>query len=73
MENEKIRQIKKAAGITAKVLNVLKIIAIVVIVLSIVSGIAATKATNGRSRRENFPSAALRCTAWSCTEAGTDT
>ena len=41
MENEKIRQIKKAAGITAKVLNVLKIIAIVVIVLSIVSGIAA--------------------------------
>ena len=41
MENAKIKQIRKAAGITAKALNVVKIIAIVTIALSIVSGIAA--------------------------------
>ena len=41
MANEKIEKIKKAAGVTAKVLNVLKIIAIVTTALCVVSGVAA--------------------------------
>ncbi len=41
MRNDKIERIRKAAGVTAKVLNVLKIIAIVTIALCMVSGIAA--------------------------------
>ncbi len=40
MENKKIANIKKASGITAKVLNVIKIILIVGIVLGIVGGIS---------------------------------
>ena len=41
MNHTKIERIRKAAGITAKVLNVLKIVAVVTIVLCIVSGITA--------------------------------
>ena len=41
MVNGKIERIRKAAGVTAKVLNVLKILAIVTIALCIVSGTAA--------------------------------
>ena len=41
MENTKLEKIRKAAGVTAKVLNVIKIILIVVIVLCMVAGIGA--------------------------------
>ena len=40
MENKKIANIKKASGVTAKVLNVIKVILIVAIVLCIVGGIS---------------------------------
>ncbi len=40
MENKKITNIKKASGVTAKVLNVIKVILIVAIVLCIVGGIS---------------------------------
>ena len=40
MENQKIANIKKASGITAKVLNVIKVILIVGLVLCIVGGIS---------------------------------
>ena len=49
MENSKIGRIKKAAGITAKVLNVLRIVAIVTIVLCVVSGIMAMIVKNDGS------------------------
>ena len=39
MENKKIENIKKASGVTAKVLNVIKVILIVGLVLCIVGGI----------------------------------
>ena len=41
MENTKIEKIKKAAGVTAKVLNVVKVIMIVGMVFCIVGGISA--------------------------------
>ena len=41
MENAKIAKIKKAAGITAKVLRILEIVCIIAIVLALIGGIAA--------------------------------
>jgi len=58
MENAKIVKIRKAAGVTAKVLNVLKIVMIVVIVLCFIGGIGAMII----SADEGTPEAALRNT-----------
>ena len=62
MENAKIAKIKKAAGITAKVLRILEIVCIIAIVLALIGGIAAMilKSTDnlivfGNIRDENSP------------------
>lgn len=58
MQNAKIEKLKKAAGVTARVLNVLKIVMIVVIVLCFLGGISTMIIGAG----EGIPEQALRNT-----------